>query len=720
MFYIVGNGPSVTESMISNLPDNRWLGMNSAYKYWSKINKYPRYYCCLDPVVVKSHADAIHNMVCNTEVQKFFLHEEFFDCYPNLKGSERIVSRSDFLANKGCRIGFSRLSLQKQTTGALATRFAIEQGHDNLILIGVDCNYIEVINEAESSGGIELVVNQKVKKNPNYFFADYQSPGDKYQVPNPEQHSGNLHLQSFVALKNDIDFTEDGINVYVGVEQSLLAKNSIFPFNDYWKSIGHRRLQCVAVPITVREVDTFLGNVNLWLDSRFYPTVNPTAKGTVLHVFLDQAHDNVVYEKLKSGLQRHLGLGNVFDEIKITFCNLPSEVNFYKKAKDGNKEVNKSGPNIFFLAVMAHCRKYAFTFQMESDCIPLKAGWIDALDNECCSSGINSWIIGPEYFGPSRLRSSYCAHINGNAIYKTGDSGFVDFIDELFVPLLKEFISRGLYDLAYDTLLSVLMFNIDSIEPCQKERLLSSFAMLKYTNTIVNLGGGVETQNYSRLELSELIRSKPETFLLHGRWGVSSLLPNKTRIPRLYQKPALFSRCELPFSHIWAAKDVSIEAGIKGYGNFSIKCSSSKTNCSLYFHYIWMGQRQAESAELNFASDISGEHETIRSCSFLIMKEDRNYPIESEFSKDGASFTVKARLDKVDQDIKYLIIKLDIELSENNNVAFELDGANVSSYFTDGRDPSFQVVEEELSELACDRVSSWQEFVIGFAKSWSK
>src|SRR3546814_2191016 len=57
--FIAGNGPSLKELDFSWLQGVDWLGMNAAYRHWDRIGIYPSLYCCLDKVVVKSHAEQI-------------------------------------------------------------------------------------------------------------------------------------------------------------------------------------------------------------------------------------------------------------------------------------------------------------------------------------------------------------------------------------------------------------------------------------------------------------------------------------------------------------------------------------------------------------------------------------------------------------------------------------------------------------------------------------
>lgn len=52
-----------------------------------------------------------------------------------------------------------------------------------IILLGVDCNYVEFVDGSKKDGPGGLVMEKTPEKNPNYWFDDYQQKGDEYNVP---------------------------------------------------------------------------------------------------------------------------------------------------------------------------------------------------------------------------------------------------------------------------------------------------------------------------------------------------------------------------------------------------------------------------------------------------------------------------------------------------------------------------------------------------------
>src|SRR5574343_753956 len=96
-FYILGNGPSLTPRILKALPEGAWLGMNSAFRYWDRIGKYPRYYACLDPVVLRSQFEGIRSLLPRPEITDFFLHDCAAELDPSLASHPKVTLLSAFL-----------------------------------------------------------------------------------------------------------------------------------------------------------------------------------------------------------------------------------------------------------------------------------------------------------------------------------------------------------------------------------------------------------------------------------------------------------------------------------------------------------------------------------------------------------------------------------------------------------------------------------------------
>jgi hypothetical protein len=621
--------------MLEALPEGRWLGMNSAFKYWREIKKYPKFYACLDPVVVQSQAAGIRELLVSSSVEKYFLHDAILEIAPEVGKDSRVILHSAFLARTDLAVPMSPASRYKQTTGSMAARFAIEEGETNLLLIGIDCNYVEMIEEAKQGDGNELLVDRPVRRNPNYFFDGYQSEGDRYQFPNPPVHGGNLHLQSFVCLQNDLAASGKPVSVRVGSVKSLLHKYGVFHFNGIWKSLGRRRLQCVAVPMTRGELDTFLDNVELWIDTRLRPSLSARERGTSLHLFFDFAKDAEVVARVNAFLARYPEIYSYFDDVRLTFFDFPPEVNYYVRFGSSERRFcTKSGPNLFFLSVMEQCRGYEFTLQIEVDCLPLRAGWLDAADAELHDGAEEAWIVGPGYLGPSPMITTFRLQINGNAIYQTGSREFQDFLAREFTTLLKDLVLVGMNDMAYDTALSFAYANLAMASAPCREALFNALPRLRHSSLIVNASGEVENAA-GAVDARALLRDNPGAFLVHGKFVAQAVRCGLSALGR-YFEAAPVSR-ELPLTRaqvVDGGLDVqrnqgfveALVSGGAGAGKHGI----------VAFHFARIDDSSPEGRRISFSASARGDIQRIGGVEVLLYGDGHACEVESEIVQDGA------------------------------------------------------------------------------------
>ena len=81
------------------------------------------------------------------------------------------------------------------STGSHTLIWAASLGYKSIYVLGVDCNYVEIVPGAEQREKQMLEITSE-GSNPNYFFAGYQRVGDKYNLPNT---SPDLHIKSWRA-----------------------------------------------------------------------------------------------------------------------------------------------------------------------------------------------------------------------------------------------------------------------------------------------------------------------------------------------------------------------------------------------------------------------------------------------------------------------------------------------------------------------------------------
>lgn len=231
---VLGNGPSLKGFDFNRLKPFDVFGMNAAYRYWDEIGWYPRFYSCLDLVVGISHAEQIARLIRNAPeygIQRFLLRRKLIDHIGAIQNAERII---DFdLLRSGTR-QFSRLPI---TTGSHTLIWAASLGFREICLLGVDCNYVEIVTGAERREGMVLEIT-RASENPNYFFAGYQQVGDKYNIPNST--SPDLHLDSWRAAA--ISVQESGARV---LNANLKSRVDAFDFARFEDFESRGRIQVI-------------------------------------------------------------------------------------------------------------------------------------------------------------------------------------------------------------------------------------------------------------------------------------------------------------------------------------------------------------------------------------------------------------------------------------------------------------------------------------------
>lgn len=168
---LIGNGPSTKELKeigFENIPKNiDTFGMNSLYRYCEQINWWPTYYAAYDSRVTPFHKQYFKNMMKNnSNIKNIF-------SYGSLSDVDRYIRKIP--------------PLKHLTTGGATAWLSMDMGYEKIILIGIDCNYIDYIDEAEGPGHA-MYIRENPKNNPNYFFNEYQLKGDQYRRPNKSWH----------------------------------------------------------------------------------------------------------------------------------------------------------------------------------------------------------------------------------------------------------------------------------------------------------------------------------------------------------------------------------------------------------------------------------------------------------------------------------------------------------------------------------------------------
>lgn len=224
------------------------------------------------------------------------------------------------------------------------------------------------------------------------------------------------------------------------------------------------KIGCVAIPCIRGDIESLAFNLEAWVDPRLTPRVQPEkhTKPQLLIVFNNiDSHEMKQAESIWSKIPR---LSIYFKGLTVKNAELHEDYDLYVKNRDETKKGefgNIAGPNFLFQKTMNYAKKWGgYTLQLELDCFPLLKDWI-TLTEKIIDKNKGSWVIGSNYLGDFRINNRTKTHLNGNALYKTGDSNFISFLNKTWMPRLLSF-SNTLPNLAYDTWWAIETDNADT------------------------------------------------------------------------------------------------------------------------------------------------------------------------------------------------------------------------------------------------------------------
>jgi FkbM family methyltransferase len=528
---VLGNGPSLRGFDFSLLSDVDSIGMNAAYRYWERISWYPTHYVCLDDQLIETHAQAIYNLIKEKRVKTAFLISKILDYYSDLLDFKNVFYLESFNTTRHKRVSgkgipyinslyFKESDSSKVTAGAYSVRFAAHLGYKEISILGVDLRYVEVLPQAASQDGIKLVIKETPKSNPNYFFDDYQRKGDKYNVPNPRSHDRNLHISAFEILANDSIQFGWNIKIFNSNKKSVLYDKAILPFVRIKKFIDTRKLSAIVIPTTPREIDQLERNLMLWdcplLTPSQYPEHN--AKPDLVVAF-SSVDDAGLKRRVIEAFENTTYVRRCFDKVRVIDVGLDKALDYYEK--DYRKTVQgrgfKSGPNEQFFELISQLSHYEdFIYYMETDCIPLRQGWLDAI-RELAEGDSESWVIGAYYRGIEQISKHFTFHLNGNALYRVGDSEFIAFVEQFWRPKLYEILETIDQRMAYDCLLSYVLTAADPQKSNQEWKALQTVGhRFRATALIQNISGSADQHQNAGELIRELFIKTPSTVVAHG------------------------------------------------------------------------------------------------------------------------------------------------------------------------------------------------------------
>jgi cephalosporin hydroxylase len=530
--FVIGNGPSLRGFDFRRLKGASTLGMNAAYRYWREIDWYPDYYACLDDELIATHWRQIIALVREGKVKKAFVSGSIHQYDSSIAGDERFVFLDQFISywfrQRAKSFGvpfidspyFQSTRSDKITTGSHSVRFAAHLGFKKICLLGIDLKYVEKIPEAEQVGEIALRIRDTPKHNPNYFFDGYQRAGDRYNIPNPSEHDGDLHFASLKAVRDDFAKVPTSARIINCNAHSRLFEERIFPYQHVDRALNDRPLSAVVVPTILKERDTLLNQLWLFEQKDFAPEPSGKFLKPALTYVFNSGDSRLLEDEIRAQFEASARLKEAFEAPTFQNIGLSGEQDQYIRdySKPAGRFGYKAGPNNQFFETLArHAGSTHYLFLMETDCLPIRAGWLNQLQNQLHDAE-PFWILGSAYRGRTTLGESYKRHINGNAVYAAGDAVFQHFIETFWRPELDRVI-RANPRVAYDCALEILMGEALSEDPDNPTWRITQelLHLIRYTDMIQNRSGGRDSWDTPPDLPAQLYREDPVAYFLHGK-----------------------------------------------------------------------------------------------------------------------------------------------------------------------------------------------------------
>tara|TARA_R110002110_G_scaffold357670_1_gene567049 strand:- start:18282 stop:20141 length:1860 start_codon:yes stop_codon:yes gene_type:complete len=538
---VLGNGPSLRGFDFARLSGVDTLGMNAAYRHWDRIDWRPTHYACLDDALIDTHRSEILRLIAEGRIRSFFLSGHMLDLEPGLADHPNVQFLDEFVPywfrKRGQGHGLTFIDSEAFrterdaliTTGAYSVRYGAWLGYDRIVLLGIDLTY-QMLSQAEQVDDLRLVMTETPASNPNYFFDDYQQRGDAFQVPNPEVHAQELHVAAFEAVRDDFLSEQVPVSLINANRDSRLNTEAILPFGDLGGILNEAGLGSVLIPITAAEQDQVLDNLWLWAQPAFFPTLGlPPSRRPDLLFICNNAAAAACESRVQAFLASEPTLRQCFDEVRFVTLDLTGDADLYRRENHGPRTSQgfRAGPNnIFFAAMDAVRGHWGHTLYIETDCVPIRPDWLGQI-NRHLQGAEPAWVTGSIYRGSDPLGPREKRHINGNAIYATGDPAFQNFIDTVWRPRLAEFVVEH-PEMPFDCLIEALYEGADGgrgDDNSDWQLIRATSHNFRYSALIPNLTGDSASLHTLADQLQELLQSSPHSCIVHARRLAALIAP---------------------------------------------------------------------------------------------------------------------------------------------------------------------------------------------------
>lgn len=277
-------------------------------------------------------------------------------------------------------------------------------------------------------------------------------------------------------------------------------------------------LTSVAIPLNLREIPRLLTNFWLWDQPDFDPgaTDGPQPRLVLCFNNDDAASEE---ERIRSAFEATETLKRRFSTLDFIYLDLRGERDLYLRENvlPEPKGGYKAGPNNQFFELIERLKdERGAVFQMETDCVPIRSGWLAALSSRVARAE-PFWVMGSPYCGEAALPLEFARHINGNAIYAVCDPQFQTFVKSIWRPGLEHFVKTEDPRVAYDIYLewaftiALRRHNVEQFRQFQK-----TYMKFVFTDYVMNISSEADANFFSKTAMPGFIDRHPNTYVLHG------------------------------------------------------------------------------------------------------------------------------------------------------------------------------------------------------------
>ena len=211
--FIIGNGPSLTQTDLTLLKNEITFGANRLYMLFDDIGFATTFYLVTDPNIVTHY----HEDIDRVRSRKFLrpYHRRFFPL-----SKDALYIRDQAIAAPCFAFQPARGLWTAGTVTYVALQLAHFMGFDTAILVGVDHSYKQGTSYRAGvvPHGERLVLTAQGNEG-NHFSPDYYQPGVPWVVPNPEHTELAYRMAKFA-------FERDGRQV---LDATIGGRLQVFP-----------------------------------------------------------------------------------------------------------------------------------------------------------------------------------------------------------------------------------------------------------------------------------------------------------------------------------------------------------------------------------------------------------------------------------------------------------------------------------------------------------